>query len=474
MPVEYDLVVIGGSSAGVYAAVAAARLKARVALVEQRPGETGSLEHTLMEVGRVAHQMRASAQFGVYPPEASLGVSVRCDRAMQWAEAVVSTLAERNSRANLESLGVEVIFGAGQFCQPLSFTVNGRQLRARAYLIATGIHSQPNIPGLETIGYLTREDIFRLNSPRRSQWPQEVLVIGGELSGTQLSQTLTRLGSQVTLIAEGPHILAQEDPEAAGLIQAQLEAEGVRILTHSRVTQAKEIDGKKWVLAGAQAIETSEILLTVGQRPPEELNLAAVGVKVGPQGIEVNNKLQTSHPQIYACGDVIGGYQLAHVANYEAGVALKNALFWPIFQVNYRAVPWAVLTDPELARVGLTEVEASQRFSRVRVLKQFYKTLDRAQMRGETTGFCKLIVQGNGTVLGAHLVGPAAGEVVHLIALAMRQGLKVRALAELVHISPTFSEISSKTARGWQESSQYSARANFLESFFNLRRSWSE
>lgn len=479
MPVEYDLVVIGGSSAGVYAAVAAARLKARVALVELGPGETGSLDHTLMEVGRVAHQMRAAAQFGVYPPEATLGVSVRCDRAMQWAEAVVSILAERNSRANLESLGVEVVFGAGQFCQPLSFTVNGRQLRARAYLIATGIHNvRPDIPGLETIGYLTREDIFQLNSPRRAQWPQELLVIGGELVGTQLSQTLTRLGSQVTLVAEGPHILAQEDPEAARLIQAQLEAEGVRILTRSRVTQAKRIDGKKWVLAGAQAIETSDILLTVGQRPSEklteELNLAAVGVTVGPQGIEVNNKLQTSHSQIYACGEVIGGYQLDHVANYEAGVALKNALFWPIFQVNYRAIPWAVLTDPELARVGLTEVQASRRFGRVQVLKQFYKTLDRAQMRGETTGFCKLIVQGNGTVLGAHLVGPAAGEVVHLIALAMRQGLKVRALAELVHISPTFSEISSKTARVWQESGQYSARANFLENFFNLRRGWSE
>ncbi len=475
MPVEYDLVVIGGSSAGLRAAVAATHLKARVALVEkQQLGETSHHRNALMEVGRVANQMRAAVQFGVYSePESLRGVSGRCDRAMQWAEAVVTRLAERNSRASLESLGVEVIFGAGQFYnQPLGFSVNGRQLRARAYLIATGVRIvNPNIPGLEAVGYLTSDD---LSSTQPLQWPQDLLVIGGGIIGTELSQTLTRLGSRVTLAVEGPHVLAQEDTEAARLVQAQLEAEGVRILTQAQVTQAKKIDGKKWVLAGAQALEASEILLTVGQRPQVEfLNLAAVGVKVNPQGIQVNHKLQTSHPRIYACGDAIGGYQLAHVGNYEAGVALKNALFWPIFKVNYRAIPWAVFTDPELARVGLTEFQARQRFGqKVQVLKQFYKTLDRAQMRGETTGFCKIIVQPSGTILGAHLVGPAAAEIIPLIALAMQQRLKVHTLSELVHISPTFSEITFQTVTARQVSSP-TPRQNFLESFFNLRRSWS-
>jgi pyruvate/2-oxoglutarate dehydrogenase complex dihydrolipoamide dehydrogenase (E3) component len=485
--VEYDLVIIGGGAAGRYAAAAAARPKARVALVEPpQPGGSWILANqALVEVGRVAHKIPSNRQFGVYPTTAEAstqGVSTRINQVMQWAEAVVSTLGEPYSPTILASLGVELIFGLGQFHnQPcLAFSVNGRQLQARAYLIATGVlYSPPDITGLPATEYITPDNILK---KQWSQWPEDLVVIGGGPVGTELSQTFARLGSRVTLITSSSHILAQEDPEAAFLVQAQLEAEGIRVLTHSRVTQVRQVNGKKLVLiepaiakGRSETIEASEVLVTVGQQPNVEfLNLEAVGVKLNQQGVQVNDKLQTSNPRIYACGEVIGGYPLAHVANYEAQIALKNALFWPMSKVDYRVIPWAIFSDPELARVGLTEAQARRRYGQeIQVLQQFYKTVERAQLRGETTGFCKIIVRQDGTILGAHLVGPAAEDVIHAIALAMKHRLKVKALSDLVHISPTLAEISSKTASVWNNISQQPARRNFLESFFNLRRTWS-
>lgn len=475
----YDLVIIGGSSAGLYAAVVSARLKARVALVEQHQlGEGRFLFHkALNEAGRTYQPMTAR---NVDLSRERVGEGTAYIQAVRWAEAVVADLIERDpqsgSSALLAALGIEVIVGTGRFQNhPLAFAVDGRQLRARAYLIATGAYTaKPSIAGLETTGYLTCEEIFSQRQ-RQPRLPQNLLVIGGGLAATELSQTFNRFGCNVTMVVAGPGILAGEDAEATRLIQAQLEAEGVRILTHSQVTEVKRLNSKKWVQVDTQGLEVDEILLASGQRPRVEfLNLEPVGVEVSPQGICVNDKLQTSHPQIYACGEVIGGYPLPHVANYEAQIALKNALFWPTFPVNYRAIPWAVFSDPELARVGLTEAQAKRRYGpQVQVLRTFYKDNGRSQMRGETTGFCKIIVKRNGTILGAHLVGSAAAELVHAIALAMQQRLKIKALAELVHISPTFAEVTGKTAAEWElQRLQNSFWQDLLEGTFNLRRSW--
>jgi len=484
MAAEYDLVIIGGSAAGLYAAVAAARLKARVALVGQHQlGESSFwFNKALTEAGRIAYQVD-SAVGGVYRNPERVGGTAAIDQAMQWAEAVVASLTERDpqsgSIALLAASGIEVMAGTGEFQNhPLAFSVNGRQLRARAYLIATGAcTAKPQIEGLQTAGYLTGEDIFsRFHSRQREpQWPQNLLVIGGGLVATELSQTFNRLGCNITMAVAEPGILAGEDAEATRLIQAQLEAEGVRIITHSPVSQVKSIGGKKWVQAGTQALEADEILLGTGQRPQVEfLNLESVGVKLSPQGIWVNDKLQTSHPQIYACGEVIGGYPLPHVAKYEARIALRNALFWPIFRVKYRSIPWAVFSDPELARVGLTEAEAKRCYGQqIQVLRTFYKDNQRSRMRGETTGFCKIIVKRNGTILGAHLVGPVAAEGVHGIALAMQQRLKIKALADLVHISPTFAEANFKTAAEWElQRLKNPFLQDLLEGIFNLRRSF--
>lgn len=514
MAVEYDVVIIGGSSAGVCAAVAAAHLKARVALVEPQPPEANGSGHwpiyskALSQVGKVAQQMRDAHQFGVCSnaaatqdekreatdnkeilnsdsrlPTPDFGLlkapSVEKDQAMQWAKGVVSTVEEQHSPAVLASLGVDAIAGAGEFCRKpyLAFVVNGRYLRGRAYLIATGSRpAVPDIDGLEATGYLTPADIWQRDISKHL--PSTWVVIGGNPVGIELAQTLARLGAEVNLVLSRKHILAKEDPEAAQLVQAQLEAEGIRVLTQAEVTQVKRIDDKKWVLAGNKAIEADEILLAAGHQPNvESLNLEGVGVEYHRHGIDVNQKLQTTNPRIYACGNVLGGYQLANIADYEARIALKNALFLPVFKVDYRGIPIGVFSDPMLARVGMTEAEARRRCGKdVLVLRQYFKTLSKAHIVGETTGFCKIVVRLSGEILGATVVGPEAGELIQPLALAIRQKIKVGAIADLPPISPTFSEITYQAAAEWhrQRLGRNTGLSDFLEGFFNWRRGWSK
>lgn len=491
MAVEYDIVIVGGSPAGRYAAVAATELRATVALVEPPQGQGATITrspllaqltpHALTQLGRVVQQLSNADQFGIDCSHA--GAKQNCGgvlwaEAMQWAEGVVSNLEDQNSPAVLASLGVDVIVGNGQFeRQPhLAFTVNGRRLRARAYLIATG--SRPAIPeidGLQTSGYLTAPEVWQ---PLTSQKPPtRWVILGGDPSGIQLAQTLTRLGFNVTLVVRRSHILAQEDPEVAQLVQASLEAEGVRVLTETPVTQVKLIQDKKWIQAGDEAIETDEILLSAGQQPNvEALNLEAVGVKWHRHRLLLNEKLQTTNPRIYACGDAIGGYQFANIANYEARIALKNALFFPVFKVDYRSIPWAIFSDPQMARVGLTEAQARRWYSHdVLVLRQYFKSVAAAQLSEQTTGICKLIVLRNGEILGASLVGPQAGELINAIALAIGQRLKIDAIANLAPVYPSMSEILDQIAAVGRKANLTSNTRlqNFVEGFFNFRRSWS-
>ncbi|HAG85502.1 MAG TPA: mercuric reductase, partial [Cyanobacteria bacterium UBA12227] len=304
------------------------------------------------------------------------------------------------------------------------------------------------------------------------------IIIGGSPVGVELAQTLARLDCEVTLVVSEPHILFTEDSEASRLVQAQLEAEGIRVLTQSPVTQVREIEGKKWVQAGNRAIEADEILLATGFQPNiESLNLAGVGVKFSQQGLELNEKLQTTNPRIYGCGGLAGDDPFVHIAQYEASIALKNALFLPLFKVNYDGIPRTIFTEPQLAQVGLTEAQARRRFGKtVWVVRQYFKTLDKAQILGETTGFCKVIVRQNGEILGATIVGTEASELIGAIALLIRQKIKLGVIADLPYTSPTLSEIIQKTALEWQRQrfSRNKTLQNVLEGFFNLRRNWSK
>ena len=489
MAVDYDVVIIGGSLAGRAAAAAAAQLRATVALVEPLSRAEGGEEaggelipnsiHTLSYLGQLTNQLASTSQFGIHSnntDSAKNYQSINFDEAMQWATSVESNLEDQNSPAVLAALGVDFIQGHGQFePQPrLAFAINGRRLLARSYLIAT--NSRPAIPdieGLQNTGYLTPASVWQsLTQTPHRRW----VILGSDPTGCQLAQTLARLGLDVTLVVKRPHILAKEDPEIAQLVQAILEAEGVRVLTSTTVTLVKEIENKKWIQAGDQAMEFDEILLCAGQQPDfADLNLEAVGVKLQRHRLLLNEKLQTTNHRIYACGDAIGGYQFANIANYEVNIALKNALFFPVFKVDYRCIPWVIFSDPQMARVGLNQVQARRIYGHdVLVLRQHFKTLATAQIKDEITGVCKLIVRRNGRILGAAIVGSGAGELINVIALAIAQRLKVDAIATCAPVYPSFSEILHSCAAQYQQSRLNSNPnlQNFIEGFFNFRRSY--
>jgi pyruvate/2-oxoglutarate dehydrogenase complex dihydrolipoamide dehydrogenase (E3) component len=483
MTVEYDLIVIGGSRAAIDAAVAAAHLNARVALIAAQMPQKGYGNYTsaLTQVGRVAKQVQEAAQLGIHCQTTEGMPLIELTEAMQWSDEVASTYLEQNSPAILAALGIDVINGTGEFCRRpyLGFVVNNRRIRARGYLIATGFCAViPEVDGLQSAGYVTPESWQEKVS---QQLPRSWVVIGNGAIGVQFTQILTRLNCEVTLVVETNHILPDEDPEASGLIQAQLESEGVRVLTESLITQVRKIDDKKWVQAGNQAIETDEIMVAIGQQPQlESLNLEGVGVKFNADGIKLNQKLQTSNSRIYACN-----FQQDHVARYEANIAVHNVLFAPVFKkVDYHAMPWVVFSDPQLARVGLTEAQARGHYGKkVMVARQYFKSLDKAQILGETTGFCKIIGLENGEILGAVIVGPEASELIGTIAFCIKQKLKVNeiclqkrnALANLPYPSPTLSEIVCQTAIEWQRQRLRHNKKlqNALDWFFDLRRNWS-
>jgi pyruvate/2-oxoglutarate dehydrogenase complex dihydrolipoamide dehydrogenase (E3) component len=500
MTIDYDVVIIGGTLAGRYAALAATKLHAKVALVEPQINYGFIYHQTLSEIANSLKSFNDAAGFGIHTTHADIAekcrISVAWQEAMQYAYGVADNIHQLNSPATLAAIGVDVIVGRGEFqlTPHLAFAVyenDGkysesqsnlpshsnilRLLRGRTYLLASGSRPAiPNIDGLQATGYLTLNNIWQ--SFTKSTIPQNWVIIGGVPQSIEIAQTLARLGCSVTLVVKYPYIFPNLDPEIAQLLQAQLEVDGVRVLTQTLTTQVRQIEGKKWIQAGDKAIETDEILVATGQQPNFAfLNLAAVGVKWYRHRLVVNNKLQTTNSRIYACGDVIGGYDFANIANYEAKIALNNALFFPRLNVNYQHMPWVIFTRPMLTHVGLTEAQA-RRFhhNEVLVLRQYFKSLTAAQIQGETTGICKLIVLRNGEIIGATVLGTAAGELINLIAFAMGQKIKIEDLANLVPVYPSFSEILTQTAQEWhqQRLNNHPDWQDRLEGFFHFRRNW--
>ncbi|MDJ0601095.1 MAG: mercuric reductase [Crocosphaera sp.] len=472
MGVDYDIVIIGGGSGGLVVASAAAQLKAKVALVEKDRLGGDCLWYgcvpskSLIHAARVAYEVKNSERFGVH----TVSPTINFSQAMAHVKNAIAAIEPHDSPQRFEGLGVEVIFGSGEFINPNIFEVDGKKLKARAFVIATG--SRPNIPnisGLKESGYLTNENVFSL-----AESPDSLAIIGAGPIGCELGQSFHRLGTKVTLINSRSHLLPKEDPEAADVVEKQFVKEGIKIIKNARAKKVEMIDNKKHLWSDEQEVIVDQILVSTGRSPNvESLNLEAAGVEYDKKGIKVNDKLQTTNSKIYACGDVIGGYQFTHVAAHEAVTVITNALFFPVSKVSYEVIPWATFTDPELARVGLTEEQAKQRYGDdIHVLKQQFADVDRAQAEGATQGFGKIIVKDNGEILGAHLVGKSAGELIHEIVLAMSNNLNVSALSG-IHVYPTLSEVNSKAALLLKKRkfAKNKGLQNILKKFFTLRRS---
>lgn len=482
MSVDYDLVVIGNSAAGIEAAIAAARLKARVALVVHSLSPAHSSEaacHSLLHIGHSREQFRRLQNFPLWSAPESLSGPVQWEQVQHWMEFAATHLEAAHTGAVLASLGIDVIPDQGEFCRKPApgLRVGGRFLSARSYLLALGTRPRvPNIEGLQRTGYLTVETLPQQLAQLQDGHHLAVIGQGGE--AIALAQALNRLNFSITLLVTAPRILPDADVEVARWLQTQLEVEGVRILTAVEITQIRSIQGKKWLQVGGQGVEVDEVIMAVGEAPRvESLNLEAVKVRWDEQGIWHNAKLQTANPRIYVCEGRLGDTCYSHVARYEATIALQNALFFPRLTASYRHIPLTIYTQPEAAWIGLTAAQAVSQFGKqVQVFRRSFNTLPKAQLRDDLTGFCQLIVHRDGRLLGAHLLGEQASEWIGTIALAVQQNLTIHALSSLVLPSPTWSEVVQSAAMNWhtRRLEQKHWLQNLYDSFFDFRRSWSK
>lgn len=432
MAVDYDLVVVGNNAAARWAAIAAKQRLARVALVVVAP-EVIPSHWLLKQWSQTMHQV-APASWG------------------QWAQAMTMNLQSARSPAQLASLGIEQIDGVAQFSQKprLQVQVQDRLLRSRRYLLSLDADlTTPAIPGLSPEDWLTPTDLLQhLAQPPLAQ---PTLVVGDGPIATILSQTLARLGHTVSLLSKNAHILPWEDVEAAFRVQTHLEADGVQIYSHCHIQEViQQSPSPHQVITNLGTLTASALIwadeATAAMVNP---NLVAINLRHSTQGLWVTPKLQTSHAQIYACGSVLGGYTLADIAQYEATVAVRNALSSLKRPVDYRTMPWSIRTLPALARVGLTESQAQKDARSFQVLYQYFKDTELGMLQDETSGWCKLIVQNDGQILGAHVVGSAAAEIVHLIAVAMQQHCPITAFAESATFGSSYGSIVGQAAQQW-------------------------
>ncbi|MBK4728983.1 NAD(P)/FAD-dependent oxidoreductase [Oxynema sp. CENA135] len=456
MNLDYDLVIIGGTPAAIAAAVTAVRYKGRIGLV-------------------IPETPRQHFYPGLFPDSLLGGDRGNLSDRLDWSALVSEAIVATPSLEILATLGVDIIFGNGQFLPrpKLAFEVGRRRLISRTYLLAVASKSYiPPIPGLVKTEYLSAATIARL---RESPLPKKIAIVGGDREGLEIAQVLCKIGIEIALLTPEPALLAEEDPEAAQLIEAELEAAGIQVLTDTHIreiTQSRE--GIVLQAEGDRAIAADLLLLTCGVEPDfDGLNLDRVGVEFADRELLVNRKFQTSNPRVYAINSSYRGYREAHRAEVEAKIAVKNALFLPIFKIGDRPIPRVLFTQPQLATVGLTQPQARAQYGNdLEILRDYYKDIPGGKLRDEPTGLCKILVTRNGRIVGAHLVGSQASELIHPFVLAMQKGLKVEAIASLPYIWPSLSRIEGQTAQQWKQKrrDRQSLWQTLLETWFNWRR----
>ena len=446
----FDLIVIGGGSGGLTATAVARKLGARVLLVDKKAlgGDclfTGCVpSKTLIRTAALAHQMRHADRWGL----AATPPLIDGARVMQRVRDVIAHIgAHEDSIEHFQALGADVRIGRVAFVAPDTLLLDDERLAVRACILATGSrpHTAP-IEGLEEVGYLTNESIFELKSI-----PSSLLVLGGGPIGCELGQAMARLGARVTIAHSGDRLLPKEDPDCSTELRARLEAEGIVVHTALRAGRAWRDDADKVVgctQSGASVeLRAAEILVATGRAPNiEALGLAEAGIDHDAKRVLVDDELRTTNPRVFAVGDLTGRFPFTHMAGYEAATATRNAILPLASKARYCVVPWTTFTAPEVARVGLTEAEARRESDKVTVARSRFADVDRALTEGEPDGFVKLIAIGD-KLVGAHIVGPHAGELIHPCVLAMQRGLGLSALASMTWVYPTLGEAVRKAAQ---------------------------
>ena len=475
---KYDanLVVIGAGSAGLVSAYIAAAVKAKVILIERHKmgGDclnTGCVpSKAILRSAKVASLMRRADEFGIE----SVPVKPMFKKVMQRVQNVVAAIEPHDSVERYTDLGVECVKGDAQIIDQHTVQVGERKITAKSIIIAAGASPfVPPIEGLDKIKYLTSDNIWQLQ-----ELPKRLVVLGGGPIGCELSQAFSKLGSEVTIVEMADQIMGREDDDVVDVVSKRFAQDGIRVLTGHRAV--KVTDGRERLLHcetadGQIEIPFDALLVAVGRKANTEgMGLVSLGIELRKNGtIETDQYLRTAVPNIFACGDITGPYQFTHAASHQAWYAAVNALFGFLkkFKVDYRVIPWATFTAPEVARVGLSEADAKQQNIDYEVTKYGIDDLDRAIADGEAHGFVKIITPRNkDKILGVTIVGHQAGDLIAEYVLAMKHNIGLNKILGTIHLYPSFSEANKYVAGNWKRAHQPHTLLKWVEKFHNWRR----
>ncbi|MFT4546229.1 MAG: pyruvate/2-oxoglutarate dehydrogenase complex dihydrolipoamide dehydrogenase (E3) component [Pseudoalteromonas tetraodonis] len=442
----YNMVVIGGGTAGLVTAAGAAGLGAKVALIERDllGGDCLNVgcvpSKAIIAAARRAAQVRDAGEFGVNVPD---GVTIDFGKAMERMRELRADISPHDSAQRFKDMGIDLYLGGGKFIDANTIEVGGQQLKFKKATIATGARaSAPPIKGLENVEYLTNEKLFSL-----TELPERFGIIGTGPIGCEMAQSFARFGSDVIMVGSRATVLEREDPEAALVVQENLERDGVKIVGggHDLVLEDAG-DGKIRLKGGGYEHTVDKLLVAVGRAPNVEgLGLEEVGIEYTSAGVIVNDKLQTSVSNIYAAGDICSSFKFTHAADFMARNVLRNALFMGRAKTSDLIIPWATYTEPELAHVGIYEREAKENGVEIDTYTVQLSSVDRAILSGETDGFVKVHTKrGKDEILGATVVGAGAGEMISELTLAMTNKIGLGTIANTIHPYPTVAEAIRK------------------------------
>lgn len=445
-----DLVVIGGGAGGLVVASVAAQLGLDVVLINKDEAMGGDCLHygcvpskTLLRSASVAHTMRHASRWGITAVEPQIDIQT----VNQAISKAVETIQVHDSRERFEALGCEVITGEARFTTRDQIVVGEKSISAKHFVVATGSQTWiPTINGLQGTGFLTSEDMFSL-----PVLPKSLIILGGGPVGVEMAQAYSRLGAKVTIVELAPRLLPSMDNDSSNVLAEVLSMEGVTLMLNNEVVEVAEYESssqpglKQVTLKDGVTLQAEALMLAIGRRPVvDALCLEKAYIDYDAKGIKVNHKMQTSNKKVYACGDVTGEMPLTHVAELQAGIVITNMIFKLPKKINYDVIPAVVYTEPEVAQVGIS-VEQCNVLTKGEVHQFDLAQLDRAVTDNQKTGIAKILTD-KGRIVGAHIVAPHAGELIHELALAVQEKMKVSKLTSLVHAYPSYSQLNKRLA----------------------------
>ena len=474
---DYNLLVIGAGSGGLVSAYIAAAVKAKVGLIEKHKmgGDclnTGCVpSKALIRTAKAVHEAENAEKYGLDNMKPSFDFKTVMNR----VHSIIKAIEPHDSIERYTELGVEVITGEAKIIDPYRIEVNGKVLTTKNIIVATGARPMvPPIKGLDQVDYLTSDNLWNIE-----EQPERLVVLGGGPIGSELAQAFNRLGSKVTMVERAPLIMGREDDEVAEFMQSRFEKEGIDVLSSHTANEFVVENGENILICeheGEQKrVPFDRVLLALGRKANVEgFGMEELGVEINPRGtIETDGFLATNFPNIYAVGDVAGPYQFTHTAAHQAWFASVNALFGTFkrFKVDYRVIPWATFTDPEVARVGINEKEAKEKGIAYEITTYGIDDLDRAIADSSDEGVVKILtVPGKDKILGVTILGKGAGDLIPEFILAMKYKLGMNKILGTIHIYPTMSESNKYAAGNWKRAHAPEKLLTYVEKFHTWRR----